>query len=77
MAKETRKVHISVTSNASKELNNLFTEVVKIELSNYESISLNMLRNTIQHFASLKPFDNWNMIYWSTICHNAGIKYNN
>jgi hypothetical protein len=70
-------IKLNTMKNASNELNNLFTEVVKIELSNYESISLNMLRNTIQHFANLKPFDNWNMIYWSTICHNAGIKYNN
>lgn len=64
------------TQKLSTEAQNLFVELVQIELSNYKKISLNMISNTIKHFASLIPFNNVSENYLITLCHNSGIKAN-
>jgi hypothetical protein len=58
----------------STEAQNLFVELVKIELSNYKKNSLNMISNTIQFYSNLIPFNNVSFNYLVTLCHNKGIK---
>lgn len=62
------------TQKLSIEAQNLFVELVQIELKNYKKISLNMINCTIQHFGSLVPFNNVSQNYLMTLCHNKGIK---
>jgi hypothetical protein len=54
----------------------LFIELVKIELSNYERVSTNMIANTIQHFAEMSPFNKISIEQWHCICSVNGIKFN-
>jgi hypothetical protein len=53
----------------------LFVEVVKIELSNDKRVSENMVKNTIQHFAEMVPFNTISIEQWYCICSANGIKY--
>lgn len=52
---------------AAPETIKLFVELVKIELSNYAQITLNMKANTIQHFQSLSPFSKYPLFYWHSV----------
>ena len=45
----------------------LFVELVKIELSNYSNVTLNMKANTIQHFQNLTPFNKYPLFYWHSV----------
>ena len=58
-----------------ENLKTLFVEVVKIELSNYKKLSKNIVANTIQHFAEMKPFDKISIEQWYCICSANGVKY--
>ena len=58
-----------------ENLKTLFVEVVKIELSNYKKLSKNMVANTIQHFAEMKPFNKISIEQWYCICSANGVKY--
>ena len=58
----------------STEAQNLFVELVNIELSNYKRTSLNMVLGTIQFYSNLTPFNNVSFNYLATLCHNKGIK---
>ena len=40
-----------------KTLESLFVELISCELSKYKIVSENMLNNTIQYFAEIKPFN--------------------
>jgi hypothetical protein len=56
-------------------LENLFVELVKIELSNYKSLSKNMVSNTIKHFAGFAPFSTVSIEQWHCVCSASGVKY--
>jgi hypothetical protein len=58
----------------STEAQNLFVELVNIELSKYARVSVNMLSNTIQFFSQLLPFNTVSENYLITLCHNKGVK---
>lgn len=58
-----------------ENLKKLFVEVVKIELSNYERISKNMVASTIKYFAEMTPFNMLPIEQWHCICSAAGVKY--
>lgn len=62
------------TQKLSNEAQNLFVELVNIELRKYERTTLNMVYNTIKFFAQLTPFNNVSENYLLTLCHNKGIK---
>jgi len=61
--------------NITENVKSLFTEVVKAELSTYKLVSKNIVANTINHFASMTPFNILPIEQWYCICHNKGIKY--
>ena len=61
----------------SKETQNLFMELVKIELSSYKKNSLNMISNTIKFYAQLVPFNVVSLNYLITLCNNNEIKIKN
>ena len=58
-----------------EKLKALFVEVVKANLSKYETVSANMVANTIQHFAQMTPFNKISIEQWYCICNNNGVKY--
>ena len=58
-----------------EKLKALFVEVVKANLSKYETVSVNMVANTIQHFAQMTPFNTISIEQWYCICNNNGVKY--
>jgi hypothetical protein len=58
-----------------ENLKTLFVEVVKIELSIYTKLSKNMVANTIQHFAEIRPFNKISIEQWHCICSATGVKY--
>jgi len=60
----------------SNEAQSLFIELVKIELSNYSKVSLNIVLNTIKFYHNLTPFNSVSENYIITLCHNNGIKAN-
>lgn len=64
------------TQKLSKEAQNLFVELVNINLSSYKKVSLNMIANTIKFYSELLPFKNVSENYLITLCHNKGIKAN-
>jgi hypothetical protein len=64
------------TQELSKEAQNLFVELVNINLSSYKKVSLNMIANTIKFYSELLPFKNVSENYLTTLCHNKGIKAN-
>ena len=55
------------------KLKNLFIELVKIELSNYELISDNIRFNTIKFYAEMIPFNNIPLSEWILICNENQI----
>jgi hypothetical protein len=64
------------TQTLSTEAQNLFTELVSINLSSFNKVSLNMISNTIQFYGSMFPFNKVSKNYLTTLCHNKGIKAN-
>lgn len=56
-------------------LKQLFVELVKIELSNYGKVSMNMVANTIQFYANMKPFNTISIEQWHCICSANNIKF--
>jgi hypothetical protein len=62
------------TQTLSKEAQNLFIELVGIQLSSYKRTSLNMVLGTIQFYSQLAPFNTVSVNYLVTLCHNKGIK---
>ena len=64
------------TQTLSNEVQNLFVELVTIELSSFKNVTMNMLSNTIKFYAELKPFNTVSLNYLSTLCHNKGLKAN-
>ena len=61
--------------NASQTLQNLFVELVKIELSNYKRVTLNMVANTIKFYSEMAGFNKYASEYWQTVCSANGVKY--
>jgi len=61
---------------ASKNLQNLFVELVKIELSKYEKTTLNMVANIIKFYAEMDGFNQCNIVYWHCVCGAHNVKYN-
>ena len=62
------------TEKLSTELQNLFIELVNINLSSFEKININMISNTIKFYSELIPFNNVSENYLTTLCFNKGIK---
>ncbi len=62
-------------NTATTQLQSLFVELVKIELANYSKLSLNMVKNTIQHFAEMQPFNTISIEFWHTLCSANGVKF--
>jgi|LakMenEpi03Aug12_release.lakeMendotaPanAssembly.Ray.scaffolds.fasta_scaffold5209673_1 hypothetical protein len=65
------------TQNLSTEAQNLFIELVKINLTSFEKVNFNMLSNTIKFYSELIPFNTVSENYLITLCHNKGIKIKN
>jgi hypothetical protein len=64
------------TQKLSNEAQNLFVELVTINLNSYKKVSLNMIANTIKFYSNMIPFNNVSENYLITLCHNKGIKTN-
>ena len=62
------------TQKLSVEAQNLFVELVTINLNNYKKVSLNMISNTIKFYSNMIPFNNVSENYLITLCYNKGIK---
>jgi hypothetical protein len=62
------------TQKLSTEAQNLFIELVTINLNSYAKVSFNMLSNTIKFYSQLVPFNNVSENYLMTLCNNKGIK---
>jgi hypothetical protein len=62
------------TQKLSVEAQNLFVELVNINLSSYKKVSLNMIGNTIEFYSQLIPFNSVSKNYLITLCHNKGVK---
>lgn len=62
------------TEKLSTELQNLFIELVNINLISFKKVSLNMLSNTIKFYSELTPFNTVSKNYLITLCYNNGIK---
>lgn len=58
-----------------ENLKSLFVEVVNASLSQNANNTLNMVANTIQHFAQLKPFNTISLHQWHCICSANGVKF--
>jgi hypothetical protein len=56
-------------------MENLFIECIKIELSAYANVSLNILANTIQYYAGLGGFNTKSIEYWHCVVSSAGITF--
>lgn len=68
---------MSTTVKAQKlsiEVQNLFIELVTINLSSFEKVSFNMISNTIKFYSELLPFSTVSENYLITLCYNNGIK---
>jgi hypothetical protein len=65
------------TQKLSTEAQNLFVELVTINLNSYAKVSFNMLSNTIKFYSQLVPFNNVSENYLMTLCNNKGIKIKN
>ena len=61
--------------NTTETLKSLFVEVVKASLSQNVKNSANMVANTIQHFAQMKPFNTISIEQWYSICSANGVKF--
>jgi hypothetical protein len=61
--------------NTTETLKSLFVEVVKASLSQNVKNSANMVANTIQHFAQMKPFNTISIEQWYCICSANGVKF--
>lgn len=62
------------TQKLTTDLQNLFIELVNINLSSFEKVSFNMLSNTIKFYSELTPFNTVSENYLITLCNNKGIK---
>jgi hypothetical protein len=62
------------TQKLSVEAQNLFVELVEINLNNYKKLSLNMISNTIKFYSNMIPFNNVSENYLITLCYNKDIK---
>ena len=62
------------TQKLSVEAQNLFIELVTINLNDYKKLSLNMISNTIKFYSNMIPFNNVSENYLITLCYNKGIK---
>ena len=62
------------TQKLSVEAQNLFVELVTINLNDYKKVSLNMISNTIKFYSNMIPFNNVSENYLITLCYNKGIK---
>jgi hypothetical protein len=62
------------TQTLSKEAQNLFIKLVRIQLSGYKKTSLNMVLGTIEFYSKYIPFNKVSVNYLVTLCHNNGIK---
>jgi hypothetical protein len=69
--------HTKTTQNMKNATNlkSLFVEVVKASLSQNVKNSANMVANTIQHFAEMKPFNTISIEQWYSICSANGVKF--
>jgi len=65
------------TQKLSTEAQNLFVELVTINLNSYSKVTFNMLSNTIKFYSQLVPFNNVSENYLITLCNNKGIKIKN
>ena len=65
------------TQKLSTEAQNLFVELVNINLSSFKKVNFNMLSNTIKFYSELIPFNTVSENYLTTLCHNKGIKIKN
>jgi hypothetical protein len=62
------------TQKLSNEAQNLFFELVTINLNAYKKTNLNMVANAITFYSQLTPFNNVSENYLITLCCNKGIK---
>lgn len=62
------------TQKLSTEAQNLFIELVNINLSSFKKVNFNMLSNTIKFYSELIPFNTVSENYLITLCNNKGIK---
>ena len=62
------------TQKLSTEAQNLFIELVTINLNSYSKVTFNMISNTIKFYSELIPFNNVSENYLITLCYNKGIK---
>ena len=62
------------TQKLSTEAQNLFVELVNVNLNSYSKVTLNMISNTIHTYANLIPFNSVSINYLTTLCHNKGVK---
>jgi len=62
------------TQKLSTEAQNLFVQLVTINLSAYKKTNLNMITNAIQFYSQLTPCNNVSENYLITLCCNNGIK---
>jgi hypothetical protein len=63
-------------NQASTQLQQLFVELVKIELSNYKNVTSNMLSNTIQFYANMNSFSMFKIEFWHCVASANNIKFN-
>lgn len=60
----------------SIEAQNLFIELVNINLRGYKKVNYNMLANAVFFYSYYTPFNNVSFNYLLTLCNNKGIKIN-
>ncbi len=58
-----------------ENIKSLFVEVVKASLSQNAKNNLNMVANTIKHFAELTPFNTISLAQWHCICSSNGVTF--
>ena len=62
------------TQKLSTEAQNLFVQLVTINLTAYKKTNLNMIANAIKFYSQLTPFNKVSENYLITLCCNNGIK---
>ena len=72
--KTNKMTTIVKTQKLSTEAQNLFVELITINLNAYKKTNLNMIANAIKFYSQLTPFNNVSENYLITLCCNNGIK---
>ena len=62
------------TQKLSTEAQNLFVQLVTINLTAYKKTNLNMIANAIKFYSQLTPFNKVSENYLITLCCNNAIK---